>query len=220
MAKAVGALDPLINSEIHRYSGPKTLLRSRARVIAVNAIKSYNPDSGAHLRSWVTTQLQPLSRYGQQLRPVHAPEVAIRQAAEVARVGSEMSDELGRDPTDDELADAIGISVKRVQAVRRMVRPSVTEGALSAPEGADDDSGSAGPAVTMSDAVGPAEDAVYMSLSKRDQLIFDWRTGKHGKPVMRNAEIAKRLGISAAAVSQRTQGIADQIRDVVDRGLM
>jgi RNA polymerase primary sigma factor len=218
MAQIMKALDPLINSEIQRFSGPKPLLRSKARTLAVKAVRTYKPAEGAQLKSWVVTQLQPLSRYGQQLRPVRAPEMAIRQAAEVNRVRQEMSDEMGRDPTDDELADQVGISVKRIQNVRRMVRPAITEGSMAEPT--EEDSTTAVPGVSTVNKLTLAEEAVYDSLSPRDRAIFDWKTGKHGKVLLSNQVIAQRLGVTPALISQRSQLIASQIQDLHERQVL
>ena len=76
MKAVLDDLDTTINSEIQRFSGPKPLLRSKARELAVKAVKAYDPASGAKLRSWVVTQLQPLSRYNNSLKPIKVPEEA------------------------------------------------------------------------------------------------------------------------------------------------
>lgn len=218
MAAAVGALDPIINAEIQRFSGPKPLLRSRARGLAVRAIRTYDPKSGARLQSWLTTQMQPLARYGQQLQPLYAPEVAVRQAAQVNRVSKELSDELGHNPSDEELADAIGISVKRIKAVRSMVKPVVAEGAMSGVDGSDEPAGM--PGVDSPKSLSTAEEAVYQSLNPRDKMIFDLKTGKHGKTALPNKDIALRLGVTPALISQRTQAMAMQIADIGERGIL
>lgn len=215
LGKVVSALDPVINSEIQRFSGPKPLLRSRAKALTVKAIKTYDPMSGAQLRSWATTHMQQLARYGQRLRAVHAPEVAIRQAAEVNRVRMEMADTLGRDPEDEELADAVGISVKRIRDVRRMVKPTVAEGAMAEP--ADEDSVAGMPAISQPNKLSLAEELVYDSLTPRDRAIFDWKTGRKGKTLLSNQEIARRLGVTPALISQRSQLIARQIQQVMAR---
>lgn len=217
MAEVVRSMEPTINSEIQRYPGPKPLLRGKAKSLAINAVKTYKPASGAQLRSWVVTSLQPLSRYGQQLRPVHASEVAIRQAAQVNRVREEMLDESGRDPSPEELADETGISVMRINKLRQQVKPTISESAFDV----SNDPNSPGlPGTVAPDRVGMAADMVYHSLSDRDKKIHDFKTGKHGVPVLPNQEIAKRLGVSPAMISQRTAQIAAQIQDLYNRKLV
>jgi RNA polymerase primary sigma factor len=217
MAAILKVYEPAINAEIQRFSGPKPLLRSMARTRAVASVKSFNPTSGAHPKSWMITQLQPLARYGQQLRPVRAPEVAIRQAAEVNRVRTEMADKLGYDPDDNELADEVGLSVRRIKHIRNIVKPTMSESTLATPE--DEDAIGGLPAISQPNPLNMAETMVYDSLSPRDKVIFDSKTGKNGKPVLSNQEIAKRLGVSPALISQRTQAIAMQVRQSAMREL-
>ena len=215
MSKVLDALSPTINSEITRYSGSKPLLRSRAKVLAIKAVKSFDPMSGAKLNSWVVTNLKPLARYSIQQRDIHIPEVAARQAAAVNTATEQLKDELGRDPTDEEIADELGISVKRVQAVRSKAVATVTSGTF---DEMDTDDASAVPAVSKSDPVPFATEAVYRDLSPEDKLIFDSATGSHGKPRIPGGEVAKQLGISPAAVSQRARAIGEQIAYVVNNG--
>ena len=216
MAKVLGSLDTTLNSEVQRYSGPQSLLKGRAKVLAVDAIRKYDPTRGAQLRSWVVTNLQPLSRYGQQLRPIHSSEMAIRQAAEINRVNEELSEDLGREATMEELADETGLSRKRIQQVRDSVKATVTESAFSE----SDESGEgvkSSPGVVQYDTLTTAKEMVYESLSPRDKQIYDWKIGAHGKAVLPNRLIAKRLGVTPALISQRSQQMAYQIRDLANK---
>ena len=218
LAGVVAALSPTINAEIQRYQGPKPILRSRARSLAIGAIKTYDPSSGARLQSWVVTQMQPLSRYSKQLQPLRMPEMATRQGAEIARVRSELSDELGHEPDEEELADATGLSVKRIKHVMSMSRPVTSEGSLAA---AGADSGETwAPGVDTPRSLSTIEDAVYESLTARDKAIFDMKTGKHGKTAISNQQIAARFGVTPALVSQRTQAIAMQIANLAGKGVL
>ena len=213
MAAVVDALDSVLNSEIQRYPGPKPLLKTKARALAVTAIKSYSPQANAKLQSWVVTQLQPLARYGQRLRPVHASEMVIRQSAELHRLGKELSDELGHDPTEDELADKAGISVKKIRYIKRSTPAVVPEAAF---EPQTDDQEYSLPAVSQSNRLGSSEDAVVASLSQRDKAIYEFKTGKGGTELT-NEQIARRLGVTPALVSQRSKLIADQITGMSTR---
>lgn len=215
MTRLLDSLAPTINSEITRFEGPRPLLRSRARVLAIKAIKSYNPMSGAKLKSWVVTNLQPLSRYGQRQRDVRIPEVALRQAAAVNRVTQDLKDEFGRDPTDEEIADELGMSPKRVARVREMAVASVPTGRFDEMEGADGDT-SISPGVVTPSRVPFAQDAVYMSLNDTDKLIFDMLTGSHGKKQVSGKAVAAKLGVTPASISQRASAIANQISEVAN----
>lgn len=215
MSGMLSALSPVINSEITRYSGPQNLLRSRAKVLAVKAVRTFNPMSGAKLTSWVVTNLKPLSRYGLRQRDVKVPEVAARQAAAVNGATMSLRDELGRDPTDEELADELGMSVKRVRDVRSKAMASVASGSFDE-SGTDEYSGT--PGVVEPSKVPFAQEAVYRDLSPEDKYIFDAATGSHGVGRIHAVEVARKLGISPAAVSQRAKAIGEQIAYVVNNG--
>lgn len=217
MGAVLRSLNPAITSEVQRFPGPKPLLITHAKQLAVKAVQSYDPTAKAKLRSWVITNLQPLYRYGHEVaNPLHVPEVARRQAAEVDTVRRRLLDELGDEPSDDQLADAVGISTKRIAKLRQLVRPVVAEQALRS-----EDSGEVfEPAVAE---LGPdpvlrtATELVQASLDPRDRAILELKTGLNGIPVVDNATIAKRLGVSPAFISQRSAVIAKLIMETKQR---
>lgn len=213
MKAVLDDLDPTINSEIQRFSGPKPLLRSRARALAVKAVRSYDPAGGAKLRSWVVTQLQPLSRYNNSLKPVYAPEDAARKSYAVSKAREAFVDEHGRDPTDEELADEVGISVARLRKVQQMTPAVVNE----PQEVAGDDDTAPDYAVYHDNPVQAASAAVYSGLDERDRRIFDLRTGSHGQKPMQGQDVASLLKVSPAFVTQRANAIASRIVDAARR---
>lgn len=215
MSGVLDSLMPTINSEIMRYEGPKSHLRSRAKAIAVKAVKTFNPMSGAKLQSWVTTNLKQLSRYGQGLRDVKAPELAIRRAAEIARVSKDLSDELGREPTMTELADEIGISPKKIQKIQKQVVASINSGAFDTESSED---AQTAPGVYTPSTLPFSAEAVYMSLSPEDKFIYDSKTGYHGAKILSGADISKKLGISAPRVSQRADYIGRLVQQIANQG--
>lgn len=217
MGRVLRSLNPTINAEIGRYPGPKTLLRGHGRRLAVQAIKRYDPSSQAKLRSWVVTSLQPLTRIGNQLsQQVHYPEVAKRQAAELNTVRQRLWDELGDDPSDEQLADEMSLSVKRVSNLKRMIKPVVSQDQLSN----FDDDGVSEPIVTKDETdpkLTTAMEMVWPSLNKQDQQIMNWRTGFGGSTLLDNASIAKRQRVSPAYVSQRAAQISQMILETMAR---
>ena len=209
LSKVLKSVDPVLVSESQRYSGPKPILYTRAKTLAVDAIKKFDPTQGAKLNSWIVTQLQPLSRYSNNLKPVKAPEVVIRQAAEVNRVRKELSDRLSREPDYEELSDEMGISPKRIKRIESAVRPVLATSQLTAQtdEGVEELS----PAVSISSPMSYAADIVYNSLDARERAIYDWKTGLHGREQLSNEDIAKRLGLTPPMISQITSNISKQL---------
>src|SRR5438309_273726 len=70
-----------------------------------------------------------------QSKTIRLPVHLVDKVAKVRRVSLQMSDELGREPTDDELGEEIGIPSEKVARLRSVgIRPA----SLDAPIGDDD----------------------------------------------------------------------------------
>lgn len=214
----LNALMPTINSELQRFNGPPHVLKAKAKLLAINAIKTYNPKSGAHLRSWVVTQLQPLSRYSQKLKPVYVPELAARQAAELNTARQRLSDELGREPTDEELADELGLSVNKIKKLKSAVPAVMSESSIVDMNVSDDFSSGNLPAVVSPNTLDLAQSIVYESLDPNSKKLYDLKTKPQNGKYLSNKEIASLLNISPARVSQRTKEIAEEINNLISKG--
>jgi RNA polymerase primary sigma factor len=213
LGAVVTALEPLIQSEISRYQGSRHLLRIQARKLAVNAIRTYDPAAGAKLTTWVVNGLQPLTRYGRRMtQGIRVPELVTRQAAEINAVRQRLIDDTGAEPSDEQLADAIGIPVKRIKHIQATAVPTTTEGFME----------DIRPEEFLNDPVNPdgdprlgaATSLVLDGLDEQDRKIFDWKTGRGGVQ-RQNQDIAAELGVSPAYISQRSNTIADQIINTV-----
>lgn len=214
MAGLVSAFMPTINAEIQQYPGSKELLRSRAKAYVVDAVNKFDPTGKTSLNSWVVTNLRQLSRYGKRLRPVRASEDMIRNAAELNKTTKELEDELGRMPTDDELQDSTGWSKKMIEKIRKSSPAAVTSAAYETTgDGGEPDA----PAITSMDEIPYAQDAAYASLNARDKAIFDYKLGLHGKQQLSGADIAKKLKVTPAFVSQRSSSIGELVADLARR---
>jgi DNA-directed RNA polymerase specialized sigma subunit len=212
----VNAFNPTINSEVAKYDGSSSILRSKGRLLTIKALKNYNPASNASINSWVVTNLKQLSRYNRNTKPIRVPEVTARQASELWTISNNLASDLGREPSLEELADETGWSVKRIKRIKETSVPTINSSVYDTPlSGA---SSASQPGVTESSQLPFAQEAVYMSLNDRDKLIYDLRTGSHGKKVESADSVASKLGITPAAVSQRANSIGQQILDIANRG--
>jgi DNA-directed RNA polymerase specialized sigma subunit len=111
-----------------------------------------------------------------------------------------LRDRLGRDPSDAELSSHIHISPKRIAYIRK-ARPSLAEGSFQrqGEEGEDIFQ----PAVHAQAGDHHLAEMLYHDLGPIDQVILETTLGLHNKRMLANQDIARRLGISPGAVSQR-----------------
>ena len=202
-------LQPTIRSAMTSYApGMEKTLSIKAANLALDAMRTYSPDKGTDPTTYAFHNLKRLSRFGADRSTVMPqPESARFALQKVIEASRNFEDSKGREPSMQELADITGLSRTRVT---KLIEAPLT---VSASSTLSDDSRES--SFTNKD-VGPDDyfEYVYTSVSPIDQKIMEWASGKKGKPLLSNAEIAAKLKISAAAVSQRKNKIHRLMSDV------
>jgi len=205
------AVDPVINSAIRAYAGPSAgspTIRAEARKMAIEALGSYDPVK-APLQSHLMTRLQRLRRIAAQQRQViRVPEQVALDQMQTEAAYKELEDKLGRPPSDMELANFTGLSVKRIEYIRNSQRPTAT----STITRSTDEGGAYDPSVTQ---IKPTHDSwmefVYDDLDETNQFIMERVLGMHGHRQHKPSEVATMLKISPAAVSHRMAQIQSKL---------
>lgn len=204
-------LKPTIDSAITSYAGGDTTLGIKAAKLTLQALKNYDPTFGADPTTYVFHNLKRLNRLsGQRGNIIPKSEYSAMEQNIIKRHINEFQEEHGREPSIAELADKTGLSKKKIDKLLNM-RGVVNDTSTLAEETGSSVYGAKG----ISD-----EDYfeyVYASVSPLDQKIMEWASGYHKKPILSNNEIAAKLGVSAAAISQRKARIQQLLSDV--RGL-
>jgi len=207
------ALRPVTNSALRAFGGPSATsptLKSQAKILALDALKSYD-ETKAPLKAHIMSRLQRLRRVAAQQRQViHVPEqVSMDQTAtEAAR--KELEEQLEREPSDGELADYTGLSIKRLRHIRTGGRPVAESTIMRA--GQEEGSGGYEPGVRqLGDRKDEWQELVYSDIDPTNQLILERSMGMHGHVPQKPSEIARLLKISPAAVSHRMAQIQQKL---------
>src|SRR5438105_13419795 len=122
----------------YAYRGlPLLDLIAEGNIGLMTAVDRFEPSKGAKLSTyaawWIRQSIKrALSNQSKTIRlPVHLGD----KIAKIHRVAFQMSQELGRDPTDDELAEETGIASGKVSQLKTV---SIQPASLDAPISADD----------------------------------------------------------------------------------
>lgn len=211
------AVNPIIDSAMHSYGGGSAqspTLRSRARRMALDSAKTYDPKRGT-MRTHLLSQMQSLRRAGaQEQQIISRPELVGLHYQQLLTAENELGDQLGRAPSDLEIADFTGFSLKRLGHIRQSKLP-LAEGTT---ERAGLDPGAS--QIPGQDDSAAWLDYVYTDLSPTDRTIMDHTLGRNGQPQMPTNAIARRLGITAGAVSQRSAKIQRLLDQRYDLGVL
>lgn len=202
--------EPVIKSALNSYAGGNEALKSQARILAVEAARKYDPKQGTKLKTYLMTQLQPLSRVARARGSItQVPERVSIDLYHLRQAEQTFNDEKGRPPSDTELIDRLGFSRKRLLHLRNFMSGDVSETGVSSPE-----SGAMLPGVARADPAQIMMEYVHHDLDPLDQMILEHKTGLYGKPVLSTNDIAIKLKLSPAAVSQRAKKVSQRVLDL------
>lgn len=208
------AIDPIVQKGIKMHGGDSPLVASQGRLAALEAARKYDPKR-SRLQSHLLTQMQSLRRSGRKQHEVmRVPERVLLESMRLREYSQEIEDETGREPTDAELSDRLGISLDRLSKIRQY-QPGMSTGQADARDPMQGGVASRRPG--NNDAEQMWVQIVYQDLGDIDKKILEYSLGLHGHKKLSNQEIAKKLNRSSGAISQRKtriQSLLDQEQDL------
>jgi RNA polymerase primary sigma factor len=187
-------------------------LVSEGNIGLMKAVERFDPQKGGKLSTyaawWIKQSIKrALANQGKTIRvPVHQ----IEKIAKIRRLIERLTVEFGREPTDEELADEVGLSAPQISALKSSgIQPT----SLDAPIGKDDGETLFGDMLSDEAAEDPLEylegkDAramlggVLKVLTARERDIIKLRYGLGGGREGTLEEIGTKLGITRERIRQ------------------
>ena len=215
------ALRPTIDTGVKAFGGPhpSPMTRSRAKRFALDAARTYEPQKGP-LRPHLLNHLRALQGYSAaSTRLVSVPERVALDRRTLHAAEAELEDRLGRPPSSLEVQDHSGLSAKRQAYVRQYV-PGLAEGQSRSKIPGGDDDGGGDPAVERAAPIEQRLEFLLPDLDPVSQALVEHGFGLHGREKLTVGAIARKFGMSPAAISQRAAKIQGMLDELDDSGVL
>ena len=196
------------------YSGlgvPLVDLISEGNIGLMTAVDRFDPRKGAKFSTYGSWWIkQSIKRaLANQSKVIRLPTHIVEKISKMRRIALLLSEELGRDPTDDELGEELGIPLRKLALLKRAAQRMTS---LDEPVNGDE-------GVDYSEIIGD-EDAVHPlqaladrhlhhqlgdlleTLDEREHLVIGARYGLNGSKPATLEEVGRELGVTRERIRQ------------------
>jgi RNA polymerase primary sigma factor len=201
-------------------------LISEGNIGLMKAVERFDPAKGGKLSTYGSWWIkQSIKRaLANQSKTIRLPVHLVDKISKMRRTAMKLQEELGHEPTDEELADEMGMTAARVRQMRMAaVRPA----SLDAPIG-DDDSNNFSDVVEDENATSPYDNLedktvtgmlrdMVEHLDAREATILRFRFGLDGGTEKTLEEVGEKFGVTRERVRQIQNLALKKLRKMIEK---
>jgi len=200
-----------IARDYSNYGLPLLDLISEGNIGLMKAVERFDPKKGGKLSTYAAWWIKQSIKRGlaNQSKTIRLPVHLVDKIAKIRRVSNQMTEELGREPSDEELAEEIGLSAAKVTALKSAaIRPTSLDQQIG-----DDETTRFGDLVGDEGAQDPFEmlrdkdlrdevGGLLDALDDRERRIINSRFGLDGKKPKTLEEVGVKFRVTRERIRQ------------------
>ena len=211
MIKANLRLVVKIAHDFSNYGLPLLDLVSEGNIGLMKAVEGFDPKKGGKLSTYASWWIkQSIKRaLANQSKTIRLPVHLVDKIGKIRRVAARMTEELGREPSSEELAEELGLSVAKVSHLKNVaVRPASLDARINADDDtpfgdlvSDDKAEDPFAALRDKDLRDEIVDLLDV-LDARERKIIAYRFGLGGGRERTLEEVGKKFGVTRERIRQ------------------
>lgn len=221
MIKANLRLVVKIAQDYSGYGLPLADLISEGNIGLMKAVERFDPEKGGKLSTYAAWWIkQSIKRaLANQSKTIRLPVHMVDKIAKMRRITMILTEVMGREPSDDELAEELGIPRKKLALLKRASqRPTSLDAPVNEGETTDyseiiGDERAINPLDALADKnLHNQLDDLLEVLDEREHRIIDARFGLNGKKPMTLEEVGREFGVTRERIRQLQNVALEKMR--------
>jgi RNA polymerase primary sigma factor len=203
------------------YGLPVTDLISEGNIGLMKAVERFDPEKGGKLSTYAAWWIkQSIKRaLANQSKTIRLPVHMVDKIAKMRRISVMLAEALGREPTDEELADEVGLPRRKLAMLRQAShRPTSLDAPINEGETTEYSELISDELDMLADKNMQGEIGPLLSLlDERERRIIDERFGLTGKKPLTLEEVGREFGVTRERIRQLQNSALTKMRRALSK---